>query len=230
MEDKEQVAEVPCLLSPPVYLEVPEQETTNTATTISRQNIKLALSVEEAAAIARPSGCQLIDVTLRNSPSSIRYVVFRNRYTHCITIKCLRRNSSPSEPSNWKVCVQNYILMPSCHCEQGSQSWVVLGEEEGLRGMEEVSKLRLILRQPSPHWKGFGVDHFTCYTATCISPLSLSAPLARPCPHSSSCDAEQVLEKLGELLCLAEESHDYMMTPSTSQLDKPESHHDWMHS
>ena len=226
MEDEEQgVVEVQCLSSPPVYLGVPEQrEATTTAGAASRKSIKLALSMEEATSISRTSGCQVVDVTLRTSPSSVRYLVFKNRYTHCITVKSLS-SSSPSEPSRWNVCVRDYVLMPNCHCEQGSQSWVVLGEEEGVRDMEEVSKLRLILRQPSPHWREFGVDHFTCYTvATC--PLS-SASLTRPHPASST---EQVSEKLGKLLCLAEESCDCVMTSSNSPFDTPTQTHTYPYS
>lgn len=158
--------------------------------------LRLARSYEDAT--ARRSGCQVIDISLESSQSPVHSIVFKNRYTHSITVKCSHKRH-PSGPEDWRVCVSDYPLMPNCHCLQGSQSWVELGEEEGLTGMEGVVNLQLILRQPSAQWREFGIDNFSCYTTKNID-CSLKIK-----PHSGT-NMNQVLGLLGEMLSLIEDS------------------------
>ena len=192
------LTEVPCTLSAPVYLRVPE-----TAATISggRRSIQLALSMEEASTKERKSGCKIVDVTLRHSvsraPVPIHYLVFRNKYTHSITVKYLT-DGSRAEPASWGVCVRDHVLMPNCHCAQGSQSWTVLnivGKEEE---MKKVTQLRLILRQPSPQWKEFGIEQFTCYTSKYTTPQTSPTDMTRTDDIASKLEYMVSLVKEGQ--------------------------------
>ena len=64
----------------------------------------------------------------------------------------------------WKVGVAKHVLMPSCHCDSpDAQKWVELGESDFQGKLEGVVRFRLILRQPSPHWREFGIENFSCY-------------------------------------------------------------------
>ena len=53
--------------------------------------------------------------------------------------------------------------MKNCHCVQGSQNWVILSQKHFLTNPTNVKQLRMILKQPSPHWKDFGIRDFRCF-------------------------------------------------------------------
>ena len=135
------------------------------------------------------SGCQVMDVELHQPCSQISIIRFRNHYTYAITV--LYQSSVAPEPralthdhsnattahapnmfkshgsgsgGEWKVGVAKHVLMPSCHCESpDAQKWVELGQSDFQGQLEGVVRLRLILRQPSPHWRQFGIENFSCY-------------------------------------------------------------------
>ncbi len=121
-----------------------------------------------SAKVGRPSGCQVIDVTVHSpAPHRIDFISFQNYYTYCITIRCSRKDSQTGghhQVSPWQPCIKDLQLMPNCHCEQGGQNWVVLRGADSMTALEDVSHLRLILRQPSPHWREFGVREIKCFT------------------------------------------------------------------
>ena len=66
-------------------------------------------------------------------------------------------NLSPDNA--WKVCLKNFELMPSPHCEEGSQSSFNIKTEQMLCPMKDVVFVRVVLRQPSPHWLNFSVEN-----------------------------------------------------------------------
>ena len=136
------------------------------------------------------SGCQVMDVELHQPCSQISIIRFRNHYTHAITV--LYQSSVAPEPTaltqdhsnattarapnmfksqgsggpggDWKVGVAKHVLMPLCHCESpDAQKWVELGQSDFQGKLEGVVRLRLILRQPSPRWRQFGIENFSCY-------------------------------------------------------------------
>ena len=60
--------------------------------------------------------------------------------------------------------VAKHVLMLSCHCESpDAQKWVELGQSDFQGQLEGVVRLRLILRQLSPHWRQFGIENFSYY-------------------------------------------------------------------
>lgn len=116
-------------------------------------------------ALRQPPRVAILDVSLKH-PSNITCITFRNHYTHSVTVRYIKEG----EP-HWRLCTKNMELMKSCHCEQGAESFVTLDSEHFLSPMERVKHLRLILRQPSPHWREFGVKQLCCFGEAAISGL-----------------------------------------------------------
>lgn len=61
----------------------------------------------------------------------------------------------------WKVCLKNFVLMPSPHCEEGSQSAFIIKTEQMICPIKDAILVRLVLRQPSPHWLNFSVENLS---------------------------------------------------------------------
>ena len=153
--------EISCSVKPPVYL------------TVGSDSDGKCSSEGEAK---HKSGCQVVEVQLRE-PSDVDMIRFRNNYTHSVSVlyqSSERESDSGTKKdlgsslhgrgNEWKVGVANVVLMESCHCDSpGAQKWVELGGDVFKKKLEGVVKLRLILRQPSPCWKEFGVENVTCY-------------------------------------------------------------------
>ena len=73
----------------------------------------------------------------------------------------------------WKVGVANHVLMPSCHCDSpDAQKWVELGQSAFQGKLVNVVRFRLILRQPSPHWRQFGIQNFHVTITTAVHAAS----------------------------------------------------------
>ena len=139
------------------------------------------------------SGCQVMDVELHQPCSQISIIRFRNHYTYAITV--LYHSSVVPEPRvstqehtnmfescssehgarmEWKVGVAKHILMLSCHCDSpDAQKWVELGESDFQGKLEGVVRFILILRQPSPHWREFCIENFSCYHHDSSTHLSM---------------------------------------------------------
>lgn len=107
--------------------------------------------------LRQPPRVSVLDLSLKCS-SNVAYISFRNHYTHSVTVRYRREGER-----HWQLCTKSLVLMPSCHCEQGAESYVVLGREQFLCALERVQHLRLILRQPSPHWREFSVLDLRCF-------------------------------------------------------------------
>ena len=60
--------------------------------------------------------------------------------------------------NDWVVSIQNRELMPDPHSEFGSLDDVIITSSESLVPMHDITALRFLLRQPSPHWKNFGIE------------------------------------------------------------------------
>ena len=80
------------------------------------------------------------------------------------TIATTRSHVHSSGRGEWKVGVAKHVLVPSCHCDlPDAQKWVELGQSAFQGKLVNVVRFRLILRQPSPHWRQFGIQNFSCY-------------------------------------------------------------------
>ena len=177
--------EIPCIVQSPVSLSV--NTYSDGRSSYGRGSTTTAFSTSDHGHHAPCSGCQVVDVELHQPFSQISIIRFRNQYTYAITI--LFQSSVAPETSlltqvhtkataqalnmfqshgsgcgEWKVGVTKHIIMPSCHCDSpDAQKWVELGQSAFQGKLEDVVRLRLILRQPSPHWRQFGIENFSCF-------------------------------------------------------------------
>ncbi|MEE6510363.1 hypothetical protein FKM82_030005, partial [Ascaphus truei] len=129
---------VPCTISAPVPLQVGDVKTKQ----------------------GRPGVC-VIDVTFPKSQVvDVQEITFKNYYTAFLTVRIQQKR--PSEPAAhtaaWRTCVRNLRLMPNPHTEEGAQDYVSLYRHQMLCDMDNVTFIRLILRQPSPVWLNFTLE------------------------------------------------------------------------
>ena len=188
----ERLEEIPCVVLAPVSVLVNTHGTDigKRSSTNEREAAGTASTTasDHHYCVPNRSGCQVMDIEL-NQPSCISIIRFRNNYTYSIAVlyqssvvsyiestKDLGHSNVTTEVSNkheqshsrgcekWEVGVAKHLLMPSCHCDSPeAQEWVELGQTAFQNRLEDVVRLRLILKQPSPHWRHFGVLNFSCY-------------------------------------------------------------------
>ena len=168
--------EIECDIQVPVFLAVPESDVK------PLENRGLDRRSKEERKIR--SGCQVIEI---NASRPISRLVFRNYYTFSVTVRCLKPGNVPEDPHSWVTGVRERVLMPNCHAEEGSQDWVSINASHFLDSVQGSQRLRLILKQPSPDWKDFGIHFLSCYSTTEDSAL----PKERP-PASPTIDREQI--------------------------------------
>lgn len=150
------------------------------------------------------TGCKILNVELI-SPSYLHAIKFRNHYTHTVSVLFRSKDSS-----TWSPAVKEWLCMKDgCHCEQGSQDWVTLDKKHFLCELQEVVQVKLVLRQPSPHWREFGVEDVTLYHHD-----------NQEEPHSiDDCSqAEFVSRKLTDMATLARPSPQRESTPFFSDI------------
>ncbi|XP_020615631.1 nicolin-1-like [Orbicella faveolata] len=84
----------------------------------------------------------------------------------------------------WKTAIKNYTLMPHPHFETGSQDCFMLFTcaNQTDEPPPQVIMLRLILRQPSPHWSNFSIDEIKCFPHSTVS-----SPLLKRCLQNNDC-------------------------------------------
>ena len=183
------MVEISCSVKAPVYLSVDSASITKSS------------SGDESR---QKSGCQVIEVQLRE-PKDISVVRFRNNYTYTVSVlyqSSVKEHQSSKQDigdiNKWKVGVANVILMESCHCDSpGAQKWVELGKDVFKNTLENVIKLRLILRQPSPCWKEFGIESITCYS--CHGDNSMERLSTESRDHQEAWSSWNKVEKLLEV-------------------------------
>ena len=186
--------EVFCTVNPPVFLTVGGGDE----------------SQSHSSSGSGTSGCQVIDVHIRAPiPEKIQYIRFQNHYTYMVTIKFRSREplgylEPDSDP--WQLCVKNLRLMPNCHCEQGGQDWVTLGEKLFLNRLEKVVQLRVILRQPSPHWRAFGIRELQCFPTPKADDIVLNPIQNQKIGVGNETDLEPVSERMEKMLELGTEA------------------------
>ncbi|XP_023238448.1 nicolin-1-like isoform X2 [Centruroides sculpturatus] len=95
-------------------------------------------------------------------------ITFKNVYTAYMTVLC-KRVSSDCDPKNrsalkWQKCIHKYVLMPNPHFENGSQSFFSLTQKDSRLALLDVVTIRLVLYQPSPLWRKFGLEKFAVYS------------------------------------------------------------------
>ncbi|XP_078399945.1 nicolin-1-like isoform X1 [Cetorhinus maximus] len=115
--------------------------------------------------LAKP-GVFVIEVTFpRERVVNLQAITFKNYYTAFLTIRLQRRATAESDRRllKWKTCIRNKCLMPNPHTENGSQDYFSIYRDQMLFEPDEVTTVRLILRQPSPVWLNFTIEDIKMY-------------------------------------------------------------------
>ncbi|XP_029455478.1 nicolin-1 isoform X2 [Rhinatrema bivittatum] len=161
------------------------------------------------------AGVAVIDVTFPQAKAvDVQEIVFKNYYTAFLSMRIQQnRPSSSSEgPKKWRTCLRNYCLMPNPHTEDGSQEYVSLFRQQMLCDLDQVTSLRLILRQPSPVWLHFNLEELQIYQCGQESPqkgfplwLSCLLPQEQPVKlHNGLPDADKVSSEVQQMWVLTE--------------------------
>ncbi len=101
------------------------------------------------------SGCKVLDVELNETCYPLAAIKFRNYYTHTLSVLATMEEADTLYRVGEWMCMRE-----GCHCETGGQSWHSIHH---LPTLTSVARLRLILRQPSPNWRDFGIRDITLY-------------------------------------------------------------------
>eukprot|EP00041_Stephanoeca_diplocostata_P011995 m.198894 g.198894 ORF g.198894 m.198894 type:complete len:192 (+) comp18766_c0_seq5:821-1396(+) len=110
---------------------------------------------------------------------SVSYIRFTNSYTAAMTLSCF------SEAEQHWVDVQDaFELMPYPHFIDGAQDGITIeiAKTSNPAAFENITRLRLLLTQPSPHWLKFGINDLVCFARrndTLITPKALEEQLSR---------------------------------------------------
>lgn len=128
--------------------------------------------------ICRDYGYQIVLVDL-NPTQDVHLLQFRNYYTHSLAIFFKK-----FETQSWALAVNEFQLMSS-HCEENGQKWFTLSKEQFCCDLDNVSQIKLILRQPSVHWDKFGIEHLSLYRHG-DKPNIFSCTSANPSQYISS--------------------------------------------
>ncbi|XP_067417336.1 nicolin-1 [Emydura macquarii macquarii] len=165
--------------------------------------------------LARP-GVAVIDVALSLAePLDLQEIVFKNSYTAFLTVRVQRRRPCDVRREGsrkWATCLRNHCLMPTPHTEDGSQDYFSLVRQQMLCEVDQVTAVRLILRQPSPVWLHFTLEELQLYPRGQKSPqrdfpswlshLAPQRPLANL--HGGIPDPEKVSAEVQRLWVLTE--------------------------
>ncbi|XP_066554379.1 nicolin-1 isoform X2 [Amia ocellicauda] len=119
----------------------------------------VALQIGDVKTDSRP-GIYVIDITFPPGQTiNIQEISFKNYYTAFLMVRLLRRDPKSSENAvKWVTGLQKYHLMPKPHAEGGSQDYFSIYRQQMLVEPDDVTSIRLILRQPSSVWLNFTLE------------------------------------------------------------------------
>ena len=124
-------------------------------------------------------------------PTKVNYLMFRNYYTHSITVKHQEAGST-----EWVTVLNKHKLMKNCHSETDAQEWHTIDVfKTFVRTFDcfRVDKLRIYVSQPSPHWSSFGLQELVAFA---VNELPADPPAPAVCP--------QVLSAASDVLTLVQ--------------------------
>lgn len=98
--------------------------------------------------------CQAIDVLFKE-PTSVGEIKLQNYYTAYINVLMRMENHR-----NWETMIDHEQLMPFAHFETGSRWYFGFYPKTE---WNNVTEIRIVLRQPSPNWKRFGVENLRIF-------------------------------------------------------------------
>ncbi|KAJ8361000.1 hypothetical protein SKAU_G00175250 [Synaphobranchus kaupii] len=118
----------------------------------------MALELGEAITATSRPGVFVIDVTFpRGQAVKIQEISFKNYYTAFLMVR-MQRKVPDQGTAKWATCLQNHCLMPNPHTEERSQDYFSIYRQQMLTEPDDVTLVRLILRQPSSAWLNFSLE------------------------------------------------------------------------
>nr|XP_006631025.2 PREDICTED: nicolin-1 [Lepisosteus oculatus] len=114
--------------------------------------------------MSRP-GIFVIDVTFPQGQTvNIQEISFKNYYTAFLTVRLQRQDpESPENALKWITGLKDCCLMPNPHTERGSQDYFSIYRQQMLIEPDDVTSVRLILRQPSSSWLTFTLEEIKIF-------------------------------------------------------------------
>ncbi|KAG9337089.1 hypothetical protein JZ751_029857, partial [Albula glossodonta] len=128
--------------------------------------VKAAVALELGETVTDQSrpGVFVTDVTFPHGQAvKIQEISFKNYYTAFLTVRMQVRDPAQEGSCKWVTCLRNYRLMPNPHTEQGSQDYYSIYRQQMLVEPDDVTLVRLILRQPSSSWLNFTLEEIKLY-------------------------------------------------------------------
>ena len=126
------------------------------------QEVGLALS--PLPSLSCPTAvCSLSQVVFKR-PCSLRYITFQNYYTASIQVAVKQLGAT-----NYTTVVENHKLMENSFFENDAQDWHTLDSAEWSSAFDcsiDVEAVKLVLRQPCPTWRQFGLVDIKCHRLT----------------------------------------------------------------
>ncbi|CAF0763985.1 unnamed protein product [Rotaria sordida] len=124
-------------------------------TTIINFKEQTLLTIQDRQNVLCHSGCKMLTSTCNEIPiKNFLSLEFTNDYTAFLSIKIKQHSED-----EWHPCLKRYRLMESPHGELGSNSHIILDQEQLIFMPRSIYQIRFILQQPSPIWKDFSINN-----------------------------------------------------------------------
>ncbi|XP_073701016.1 nicolin-1 [Garra rufa] len=168
----------------------------------------VALQIGDAVSDSSRPGVYITDITLAE-PVNIQEISFKNYYTAYLTVRLQRREDGSS--SKWVTCLRNYCLMSNPHAEAGSHDYFSIYRQQMSTEPDNVTTVRLILRQPSSEWLNFSIEEINIYPCAKEDSerdvpvwLSTLTPVDEPLDLNGLPDPETVSSSIQQMWALTE--------------------------
>ncbi|KAM4652279.1 nicolin-1 [Discoglossus pictus] len=179
--------------------------------------------------LGRP-GVYVIDVTFpKYQTIDLQELTFKNYYTAFLSVRIQQKRSAQSggRHTPWRTCIRNMRLMSNPHTEEGSQDYVSLYKHQMLCDTDQVTAIRLVLRQPSPVWLNFNLEELQINPPGRQSPQKvLSSWLSHLPPeeelknlHKGLPDPDKVSSEVQQMWVLTEVMRANQNTASVGRFD-----------
>ena len=123
------------------------------------------------------SGCKVIDVSFPNTFFvEVGEIHFKNFFTESVKIKALVRATAPDSEPSWKTAVRCLTLMASPHSEKGAEDYFTVTRKMMSFEMNNITSIRLIIRQSSPVWKDFKLEDIKMFKISHAMPHEMPLP------------------------------------------------------
>ncbi|XP_061147863.1 nicolin-1 isoform X4 [Syngnathus typhle] len=142
----------------------------------------------------------------------IETITFKNFYTALVSVRLRRRSPGrKGEGGRWCTALRDCPLMTNPHAESGAQDYCSIDRKQMRMEPDDVSSVRLVLKQPSCAWLTFGVEDVRLFPRAQPEPvgelsdwLSALNLVERRLPTQGSLDAASVSCRLQPMWALSQ--------------------------